>query len=185
MKVIKVQKQKQGYFVTTEDKKEYSIPYIKGTFLYKETKAFIDGGGTIEPEFTEKELQDQEAFKQKQQKEKALNELQVTVNSVDLDANIQSIAYMGVVTTLGIYRTLKEEFEFVSNELENMEESDPLYKFYTMKRTSYIENFKGIKLSWKNAENNISSVQVETITEGLAMVMTEIGSIVTGEVQNV
>ncbi len=63
MKVTKVQKEKKGYRVTTEDKKEYSIPYIKGTYLYKETKAFIDGGGVIEDEFSlidlkEKKLED-------------------------------------------------------------------------------------------------------------------------------
>lgn len=60
MKVIKVQQQKQGYKVTTEDTKEHSIPYIKGTFLYKETKAFIDDGGVVEPEFTQEEIQRQE-----------------------------------------------------------------------------------------------------------------------------
>ena len=60
MKVTKVQQQKQGYKVTTEDKKEHSIPYIKDTFLYKETKAFIDDNGVVEPEFTQEEIQRQE-----------------------------------------------------------------------------------------------------------------------------
>lgn len=69
MKVIKVKQQPQGYKVTTEDNKEHSIPYIKGTFLYKETKAFIDGRGTIEPEFTQAEID-----KEKQAKENQTNQ---------------------------------------------------------------------------------------------------------------
>ncbi|RYA23893.1 hypothetical protein CRU96_05660 [Malaciobacter halophilus] len=59
MKVIKVKQEKQGYKVTTENNKEHSIPYVKGTFLYKETKAFIDGGEVVEDEFSLEDIKKQ------------------------------------------------------------------------------------------------------------------------------
>ncbi len=56
MKITKVQKINNGYKVTAEGE-EYSISYLPTTYLYKETKKYIDDGGIIEPEFSFKKLQ--------------------------------------------------------------------------------------------------------------------------------
>lgn len=52
MKIKKVKKQSQGYLVTLEDGQEFNISFLPTTFLYRETKEFIDNGGVIEPEFS-------------------------------------------------------------------------------------------------------------------------------------
>ncbi len=106
MNVIKVQQQKQGYKVTTEDKKEYSISYIKGTFLYKETKAFIDGGGTIETEFTDTEIE-------KQNKDKKINKLETIFNQKTID--IKAIA----CDKTGSNEYIKTQFEVYENMYQN------------------------------------------------------------------
>jgi hypothetical protein len=158
-----------------------------GKFLKKEDETYYkyylettDKNGMREPDF----VKEQEVI-QSEEKTAALGELKVTVNSVSFDADINSISYMSAVTVLALYRTLKAEYDFVVTQLEGMSEDNLLYSFYTMKKEIYLANFKDIKLYWKNAENKLSQIQVETLTEGLVSAMNEISKLITGEVQNV
>lgn len=61
MKVTKVKKQGESLKVFLDDDRDFIIPYLPTTFLYTETKAYLDGGGVIEAEFTEAEIIEQQA----------------------------------------------------------------------------------------------------------------------------
>ncbi len=158
-----------------------------GKFLKKEDDTYYryylevtDENGMREPNLVkEQELEDSI------NKVTVLSSLQVTVNSVSFDADINSITYMSAVTVLALYRVVKTEYDFVVTQLEGMSEDNLLYSFYMMKKETYLTNFKDIKLYWKNAENKLSQIQVETLTEGLVSAMNEISKLITGEVQNV
>lgn len=147
MEVIKVQEQKQSYKVTTENKQEYVIPYIKGTFLYKETKEYLDSGGMIEPEFTQDDLDKQAESEAKTQKEKELNALQVSLNNVSYDAHMEAMGNMGIVTAIASFEMWKA---WASLSHENLAVYNAVFKQ---------------TIEWKGATNEKHVVQIESVAE--------------------
>lgn len=96
----------------------------------------------------------------KEAKDKALDELVVTTNLVPFDANAQSINYMSSVVALA-------SAEYC---LQISLGSDPVL--------SYDSIFKTV-VQWKNADNTISNVQIETVKEALREAMLSVSSIKT------
>jgi len=97
----------------------------------------------------------------KEAKDKALAELVVESNTVPFDANDQSINYMSSVLAVA---------NFKYNQAIGAG-ADVV--------TTYTAIYKTI-IQWKNADNTISDVQLETVAEALEQAMNEVGSIKTG-----
>lgn len=159
MKIIRVKQLKQGYKVTTEDNKEYSIPYIKGTFLYKETKAYIDGGGVIEPEFTQDDLDRQAQSEAKLQKEKELNELVIDHNTVLYDAHGEALGNMATVIA-------------IANATYNRAISIGINGTIMDLVDAYNYVYKNQTVTWKGADNKPHTVQLESLVEASQKAMT-------------
>lgn len=169
MKVIKVQQQPQGYKVTTEDNKEHSIPNIKGTFLYKETKAFLASGGVIEPEFTQAELdkqaQDKAIQDAKEAKAKELNELVIAMNTVNYDANQEAIGNMAAVVavaTATFQRAISIGVIKAGETGVTVMTPAEAYKYV----------YKDQTVTWKGADNKPHTVQLESLVEASQKAMT-------------
>jgi hypothetical protein len=98
-----------------------------------------------------------------QKEDKALNSLKVTTNSVPFDADTISINYMDSVLSLAI-------FKFIKSLSDIDESSKPLYDGV----------FKST-VNWKNAKDEISTVEIETLAETLEKAMMEVASHKVGE----
>jgi glutathionyl-hydroquinone reductase len=95
-------------------------------------------------------------------KKEKLDTLVVDTNNVQFDADNTSVNYMSAVTSLACFKLLQA-----------LQQQFPeMIPFYSA-------TFK-TPLSWKNANNTISSVQLETIAEALEQSMNKIGEIKTG-----
>jgi len=139
MKIIKVQKQTQGYKVTTEDKKEYSIPYIECTFLYKETKAFIDNGGVIEDEFTPEEIAEQQAIYESNTRKSegeiyTLNDIDYKVSFMKDDAD--GMMQVSMAFQLGLTETVIHFENGTKMPIKNTE-FEPFAIWFVGKRNSF------------------------------------------------
>ena len=95
----------------------------------------------------------------KEKKSKMLGELVITSNSVAYDAHGDAIGNMSAVVALANAKFNKA--------LAYGEES----------RTTYEMIFKNTKIGWKNAENKISYVQIESIVEALEKSMYAVSEI--------
>ena len=165
MEVIKVLKQKEGYKVTTDNNKEHFVSYIKGTFLYKETKNFIDGGGEIEPEYTDEELLNIEKEKTKQAKEIELKELTIDINAVFYDAHQEAIGNMATVVAVATATFQKA----ISVGIIKAGETEPTVMTPAQ---AYQYVYKDKKVTWKGADNKPHNVQIESLVEASEKAMT-------------
>ena len=162
MEIVKIKIQDNGYKVTFKDGKEYSIPYVESTFLYKETKEFIENGGSVEPKYTQEELEKEEKAKAKTQKETELNSLTITNNTVLYDAHQEAIGNMSAV--IGIANATYIRLISVGTQ-ENgnvpMSAADAYNNVY--KQT----------VNWKGADDKWHTVQLESLVETTQKAMTE------------
>ena len=97
----------------------------------------------------------------KYRKDNKLNTLVVTANTVPFDADNTSINYMSAVLTIANLKMIQALAAGVSA----VDAYNSIYK---------------TSISWKNANNTISNVQLETIGEALEQCMAEVGGIKTG-----
>lgn len=87
MVITKVKNRQDGFKVFLDDGREYDIPYLPTTFLYKETKLYIDNGGAIEPEITQLEQGTKDKSEFRIQRDLLLQEADIEINKL-FDANI-------------------------------------------------------------------------------------------------
>ena len=97
----------------------------------------------------------------KYRKDNKLNTLVVTANTVPFDADNTSINYMSSVLTIANLKMIQALAAGVSA----VDAYNSIYK---------------TSISWKNANNTISNVQLETVGEALEQCMAEVGGIKTG-----
>ena len=98
---------------------------------------------------------------EKQRKNTELDTLVVTTNTVPFDADNTSINYMSSVLTIANLKMIQA----LAAGISAVDAYDSIYK---------------TSISWKNANNTISNVQLETVGEALEKCMAEVGSIKTG-----
>jgi len=124
-------------------------------------RPYVEPKGKIEKE-VEYYIEHSELYKNflKQQKIKKLNELKITSNSVAYDANGKAIGNMSAVVSLANAK--------FNASLANGIAPDVAYRVI----------YKDKKIGWKNANNDISMVQVESIVEALEKSMYEIAKVV-------
>ena len=89
-----------------------------------------------------------------------LNKLIVVSNTVPFDANNTSIGYMSSVLSIANFKFN----QLVVSGTSNTDAYEVVYKTI---------------IDWKNADNTISKVQLETVAEALELAMTEVGRIKT------
>lgn len=97
----------------------------------------------------------------KHRKNTELDTLVVTANTVPFDANNTSINYMNSVLTIANFKMMQA----LAAGISAADAYDSIYKTL---------------ISWKNANNTISNVQLETVGEALEQCMAEVGNIKTG-----
>lgn len=97
----------------------------------------------------------------KYRKDNKLNTLVVTANTVPFDADNTSINYMSSVLTIANFKMIQS----VANGADMADVYDSIYK---------------TSINWKNANNTISNVQLETVGKALEQCMAEVGNIKTG-----
>ena len=98
---------------------------------------------------------------EKQRKNTELDTLVITTNTVPFDADNTSINYMSSVLTIANLKMVQA----LAAGISAVDAYDSIYK---------------TSISWKNANNTISNVQLETVGETLEKCMAEVGSIKTG-----
>ena len=96
----------------------------------------------------------------KYRKDNKLNALVVTANTVPFDADNTSINYMSSVLTIANFKMIQA----VANGANMADVYDSIYKTV---------------IEWRNANNTISNVQLETVAEALEASMLEVGSVKT------
>ena len=96
----------------------------------------------------------------KYRKNNKLNTLVVTANTVPFDADNTSINYMSSVLTIANFKMIQA----VANGADMADVYDSIYK---------------TAIEWRNANNTISNVDLETVAEALETSMIEIGSVKT------
>lgn len=165
------QKYNKDVWLDTEDKFQRKIETIVDSDGNEQN---IDAGyytyylpDMVDGKYLPDEVKEQEAIDEaealvvKQGKDEALEQLVVTTNLVPFDANAQSINYMSSVIAL----------------------ASAEYCLITSQGTSPAEAYNAIfktVIPWKNADNTISQVQLETVKEALRDAMTAVGTIKTG-----
>ena len=97
----------------------------------------------------------------KHRKNTELDTLVVTTSAVPFDADNTSINYMSAVLTIANLKMIQALAAGVSS----VEAYNSIYK---------------TSISWRNANNTVSNVQLETVGEALEQCMAEVGSIKTG-----
>ena len=97
----------------------------------------------------------------KYRKDNKLNTLVVTANTVPFDADNTSINYMSSVLTIANLKMIQA----LATGVSAVDAYNSIYK---------------TSISWKNANNTISNVQLETVGEALEQCMAEVGGIKTG-----
>lgn len=95
-------------------------------------------------------------------KDKQLDELVVTTNQVPFDANNTSLNYMSSVLAVANFKY------------------NQAVASGTSATVAYDATYKTV-ISWRNADNSVSNVQLETVAEALEDAMNEIKLIKTGE----
>ncbi len=104
----------------------------------------------------------------------ALDSLVVEVNTVPFDANDQSINYMSSVLAVANFKMFESTYVLCSAK----DEADR-----TELETYLVSSYEAIyktTISWRNANNTNSEVQLETVAEALEAGMSAVGSIKTG-----
>ena len=97
----------------------------------------------------------------KHRKNTELDTLVVTANTVPFDADNTSINYMSSVLTIANFKMIQS----VANGADMADVYDSIYKTV---------------IKWRNANNTVSNVELETVAEALEQCMTEVGNIKTG-----
>ena len=97
----------------------------------------------------------------KHRKNTELDTLVVTTNTVPFDADNTSINYMSAVLTIANLKMIQA----LATGVSAAEAYDSIYK---------------TSISWRNANNTISNVELETVGEALEECMAEVGNIKTG-----
>ena len=97
----------------------------------------------------------------KHRKNTELDTLVVTANTVPFDADNTSINYMSSVLTIANLKMIQA----LAAGISAVDAYNSIYK---------------TSISWKNANNTISNVQLETVGEALEQCMAEVGGIKTG-----
>lgn len=118
-------------------------------------------------ELNEKVIQDN-----KKAKELELNSLIVSANTVPFDADNQSINYMSSVVGLASFKMLQGMYN-----ISDAKEIEELTEFDNLIILLYEATFKSV-IQWKNANNTVSNVQLETVAEALEKGMQEVANIV-------
>lgn len=101
----------------------------------------------------------------KHRKDRTLGSLVVTASRVPFDADNASINYMSSVVSVANFKALKALSEG-ANAADVYEDT---FKTYIL---------------WKNADNTISNVQVETVAEALENSMASVGTVIIGTTYN-
>ena len=139
---------------------------IKKGALYKKRDKYIA-----------KELIGEPAIKQDNK-----DNLTVTVNTVEYDADTISINYMSSVTALANFKMLQALYN-IAKKITNPEDDqfigidNVLYSHYITVISLYEAIFK-TTVGWKNTNNMVSQVQIESIAEALELAMGEVANIV-------
>lgn len=149
------------------DKGKYLIPAFATTkrpledkeghtqrFTKEESWEYVELPKEVKVELSEEEILRREAKAE-------LGKLKVTLNSVTLDADIVSLGLMSNVISLA-------NFKYNNLVAGGMLPED-----------AYRVAYKS-EITWRNSDNENSSVQVETIAEILEIGMQEVGNVVTG-----
>lgn len=98
---------------------------------------------------------------EKQRKNTELDTLVVTTSTVPFDADNTSINYMSAVLTIANLKMIQA----LASGVSTVDAYDSIYK---------------TSISWRNANNTVSNVQLKTVGEALEQCMAEVGSIKTG-----
>lgn len=96
----------------------------------------------------------------KYRKDTKLDTLVITANTVPFDADNTSINYMSAVLSIANFKMIQS----VANGADMADVYDSIYKTV---------------IEWKNANNTISNVELETVAEALETSMMEVGSVKT------
>jgi len=173
------------YITIDEDGNEVRTPedYLTYTEWLNETKVvkeavYDDDGILIEPEetepirpyvaieITEDRINSYESLttylkeKAKIEKQKTLDTLSVTANTVAYDANGKAISNMGAVVSLANYKFNKALADDTSA------------------KDAYQSIYKDTTIGWKGYDNLVHQVEVESICEALELGMKEVAKVV-------
>lgn len=96
----------------------------------------------------------------KYRKDTKLDTLVITANTVPFDADNTSINYMSSVLSIANFKMIQS----VANGADMADVYDSIYK---------------TAIEWRNANNTVSNVELETVAEALETSMMEIGSVKT------
>lgn len=110
-------------------------------------------------------LASNDAYKELESKQAklALENLVIPSHGVNFNADITSIGYMNAVSTLAIYGILKELSK--ASDVTN----------------AIVNTVMSTKIPWKNADNEVSSIRVDTVLDALQETIDTIGEVKTGE----
>ena len=165
--------------------------YVSFDIWLNETKvvkeAVVENDVIIEPEVTElirkyepkdvterveEYINNSEAYKKylKTLKEKAKEELIVSKSNIYFQADLTSISYMDATLTLANYKFNKALIEFLKFIAKDNDEA--------LEYINKISTIYGTKISWKNAHNNISNTQVDTLAGALEKALIETSKII-------
>jgi len=145
----------------TEETKIFKNTDVGGIFWYATYYKEVDGKYIVDTVKEAKMETDELEKEVKINKDLALGSLVVDVNTVPFDANNQSINYMSSVLAVA---------NFKYNQAVSAG-ADITATYTTIYKTI---------IKWKNANNTVSDVQLETVAEALEASMSAVGSIKTG-----
>lgn len=136
---------------------------------------YEDGSFIVKDLRTAEEIEEDIKLVAKENKLKALDSLIVSANTVPFDADNQSINYMSSVIGLASFKMLQGMYN-----ISDAKEIEELTEFDSLIISLYETTFKS-RVEWKNANNTISNVQLETVAEALEKSMQEVSNIIVGE----
>jgi len=152
IKTVKIQG--DGYLVNGT----ISVPKAEGNRHYEDVKIWL-ADNTPEPEFTQAELDAQVDAQAKRDRDKALDELVITHNTVAYDANGKAIGNMSAV--MGV-----ANFKFNQMLANDFLPSD-----------AYQAIYKETKIWWKGFDDQPHEVMIESICEALELSMLGVSDI--------
>lgn len=153
------------------------VPKVDGNRHYEEVKQFIADGGIVADEFTPEELEAMQLAEEvrlaKIAKEKALDELQITHETVAYDANGRSIGTMGAVVALVGYR-----FNQAISIGLPLDPTQPSVLTVLTPAQAYQTLYKDTRINWKGADNVKHNVMLESVCETLEKSIREVSIII-------
>ena len=173
MEILNLRKTTNGYLINglTET--------VLGDINYQDALDWDNDGKEVMSQYTQVELDDIETrrimIEAKIAKEKALDELQITHETVAYDADGRSIGTMGAVVALVGYR-----FNQAISIGLPLDPTTPTVLTVLTPTQAYQLLYKDTRINWKGADNVKHNVMLESVCETLEKSIREVSIIIIG-----